>query len=123
MKDRSKRTVELAETSRYFFVDPAEYDPQAAKKNFTPESAELLRALREKLSAAGTFDRASLESMYRRHAESAGLAAGKLIHATRLAISGVSFGPGLFEMMETLGKERVVRRIDKAIAWVLKNGR
>jgi glutamyl-tRNA synthetase len=68
------------------------------------------------------FDHDSLENLYRGYAEEAGLGAGKLIHPTRLAVSGVSFGPGLFEMMELLGKETVIRRMKNAVQWIEKNG-
>jgi glutamyl/glutaminyl-tRNA synthetase len=50
-----------------------------------------------------------------------GLSTGKLIHPTRLAVSGVSFGPGLFEMLELLGRERVLRRLQAALNWIVAN--
>jgi glutamyl-tRNA synthetase len=51
-------------------------------------------------------------------AEGNGISTGKLIHPTRLSISGVSIGPGLYEMMELLGKESVIRRISKAKTYI-----
>jgi glutamyl-tRNA synthetase len=60
--------------------------------------------------------------LYRRLAEELGVSAGKLIHPTRLAVSGVGFGPGLFEMLEALGRETVLRRLRKAREHIAARG-
>jgi glutamyl-tRNA synthetase len=117
-KERSKKIVEIAENSCYFFRDPANYDPQAAKKYFKSETQSLLELLAGKLAMLEPFSRESLEELYRQVAEGMGLSAGKLIHPTRLAVSGVSFGPGLFEMLELLGRETVIRRLQNARNWL-----
>ena len=113
-KERSKKIGEIAESSLYFFRDPAGYDPQAAKKYFKADVLPLLDALIPRLEALESFSRDTLEDLFRRLAEETGISAGKLIHPTRLAVSGVSFGPGLFEMLEALGRETVLRRLQRA---------
>jgi Glutamyl- and glutaminyl-tRNA synthetases len=115
LKGRSKRLNELADSAGYFFNDPEKYEEKAEKKYFTKDAAGILSAVKDKVSASGTFTQESLEQIYREIAGAAGLSSGALIHPTRLAISGVSFGPGLFELMEVLGRETVLRRIEKAI--------
>ncbi|MBU4268765.1 MAG: glutamate--tRNA ligase [Acidobacteria bacterium] len=117
-KERSKKIIEIAENSGYFFRDPAAYDPQAARKYFKSETISILELLAEKLAALEPFSHEALEGLYRQVAEGLGLPAGKLIHPTRLAVSGVSFGPGLFEMLELLGKETVIRRLQSAGNWI-----
>jgi glutamyl-tRNA synthetase len=117
-RERSKKIGEIAENSLYFFRDPEEYDPQAARKYFKPETLPLLDALLPGLAALEPFRHDALEGLYRRLAEEMGLSAGKLIHPTRLAVSGVSFGPGLFEMLELLGRETVRRRLQAARNWI-----
>jgi glutamyl-tRNA synthetase len=121
-KERSKRIGEIAENSLYFFRDPEHYEPQADKKFFKPEALPLLDALLARLAAQEPFAHDALEALYRALAEELGVAAGKLIHPTRLAVSGVSFGPGLFEMLEALGRETVVRRLQQARAHVAARG-
>ncbi|MBD3314325.1 MAG: glutamate--tRNA ligase, partial [Chitinivibrionales bacterium] len=118
LKDRSRRVTDIASGSRYFFADPTEYEEKAAKKHFKGGAPRVLVALRERLAQAEPWDHTKLEETYRRYAEEEGLSAGKLIHPTRLAVSGVSFGPGLFELLESLGKEKVLRRIDRAVQWL-----
>jgi glutamyl-tRNA synthetase len=115
MKVRSKRLTELADNAFYFFNDPVEYEEKAARKNFTPASKALLETIHKELTASNDFSHGSLEALYRTIAEKTGVSSGQLIHPTRLSISGVSFGPGLFELMELLGKETVLRRIENAI--------
>ncbi|MBD3393531.1 MAG: glutamate--tRNA ligase [Chitinivibrionales bacterium] len=120
MKDRSKTIAELTENAAYFFADPAAYEEKAARKHFKERAPELLRTLARALEQAPSFDHASLEEIYRAQAEEAGVSAGKLIHPTRLAVTGVSFGPGLFELLEVLGRETVVRRMHRAAERVEK---
>jgi glutamyl-tRNA synthetase len=123
LKDRSKRLTEIAESGAYFFADPSAYDEQAAKKHFKPESLPILKTLAGKMMQLSIFDHASIEGVYRDYAEKSGLSAGNLIHPTRLAVSGVSYGPGLFELLEVLGKETVLRRMNAAVAWMEKASR
>ncbi len=118
LKTRSKRTTELAENSSYFFVDPQNYEEKAAKKNFNPEVISILKQISEKLADLEPFTHDTLENLYKNLAEQNSTQSGKLIHPTRLAISGVSFGPGLFELMTALGKDCAIRRINKAIDFI-----
>lgn len=123
LKDRSRTITELAEAATYFFTDPETYEEKAVKKHFKGDALNVLKILAEKLEQADSFDRGALENLYREYAEAAGLSPGKLIHPTRLAVSGLSYGPGLFELLEALGKEIVLRRMRRAIAWLEKRGK
>jgi len=119
LKVRSKKVTELADSAVYFFRDPVSFDEKAAKKQFTPESAATLERLREKIEGiAGVIDAAALEALFHDFAEAANVQPGQLIHPARLAVSGVSFGPGLFELMALLGKETVLQRLNNAIVFI-----
>lgn len=118
LKVRSKRITELVENSAYFFVDPSSYEEKATKKNFNLEAALILEQLHAQLLTLNEFTHDSLESLYRDFAEKNAVPSGKLIHPTRLAVSGVSFGPGLFELMAALGKKQVLRRIEAAVSFI-----
>jgi glutamyl-tRNA synthetase len=122
LKDRSKRITEIIDNSIYFFKDPEKYEEKAAKKHFTPQAANVLQELIEKLSKDESFTKDTLDAFFHKYATETGTQIGELVHPTRLAISGVSFGPGLFEMMETLGKETVTRRIKVAIERIKNTG-
>lgn len=118
MKSRSRRVSEIAPSTVYFFKDPDTYEEKAAKKSFTPDAVAMLRELADLLEPLPSFDHQALETVYREYAEKRALGAGKIIHPTRLAISGVSFGAGLFEMMQLLGKQVVVQRMRRAADWI-----
>ncbi len=121
LKDRSKRLTDLTDSARYFFVDPDSYEEKAVKKRWKDDAVDILKVLTERMEQLDTFTHDTLEETYREYAEETELSGGKLIHPTRLAVSGVSFGPGLFELLEALGKETVIRRMKAAVAWIERN--
>lgn len=111
----------MVESSIYFFKDPVCYDEKAQKKYFSADTAYTLSAIENALSALEPFTCQNIEKIYHEISEKLNTASGKLIHPTRLAVSGVSFGPGLFELLETLGKETVIRRLVTAINYIRGN--
>ena len=116
LKERTRRLTDFVEGARYFFEDPSEYEEKGRKKHWKgPDVGDRLKALKDRLEALDVFDEEHLETAVRDLAEEWGISAAKLIHPARLAISGRSFGPGLFEMMEVLGQATVVRRLDRAV--------
>lgn len=120
LKGRSKTNVELADNAVYFFKDPTTYEEKAVKKRWKGDANEIMKALIERMEKVDDFNANFLEDLYRSYADEAGVSGGKLIHPTRLAVSGVSFGPGLFEMLEVLGRETVIRRMKAAVEWLRK---
>ena len=115
LKDRSKRLPDFVTYGKFFFQDPETYDEKTAKKYFGPGSEKVLQSLVQALEQASDFLAPTLEACYRATAESLGIKGGDLIHPTRLATSGIPFGPGLFDMLAALGRETVLRRMQKAI--------
>lgn len=116
MKERVVLLPEFLDSCPYFFVDPSSYDEAGKTKNWKAETPTHIRTLMEKLSQLTQFDSASIEQALRAVAEQYGVGAGKLIHPMRLAVTGVTGGPSLFHLAELLGKEIVVRRLEKALA-------
>lgn len=115
LKDRSKRIDELVDTGLYFYADPTEYEEKAWAKYWKPETTTHMMHL--VMAVAGVdWTAADLERVYREEAETLGVKFAALIHPTRLAISGISFGPGLFELMEALGADVVISRMQFAMA-------
>jgi glutamyl-tRNA synthetase len=93
--------------------DPTEYDPDGMRKQVKPETAGLLRKLIERYEATSDWSVGTLEAALRATAEEAGVGAGKLIHPTRLALTGVTVGAPLFDVATVLGKETTLRRLGK----------
>jgi glutamyl-tRNA synthetase len=115
MKDRAITLPDFCVKASYFFKDPTTFDEQARAKNWKPETAAHLTALSEAFSALDEFTTQAAEQALRATAQALGVGAGALIHPVRLAVTGVSNGPGLFATLEVLGKEVVTRRIAFAI--------
>jgi len=111
LKDRNKRLPDFVEFGMFFFQDPTSYEEKTRRKYFIPEAANRLRSLADGAQAMAEFDIPSLETLYRGFAEKNNLKGGEIIHPTRLAISGIPFGPGLYELMHALGRETVIRRM------------
>jgi glutamyl-tRNA synthetase len=115
MQERISKASDLATESAYFFEDPTEYEEAGVKKRWKDDSATLLDAYASRLETAKRFDASTAEEQLRAVAEANGAGAGRIIHPVRLAISGVTFGPGLFDMMEVIGRDACVRRIRRAV--------
>ncbi len=99
----------------YFFREPDTYDETVYKKHWKTDTTARISALVERLRALATFTESDIEGAVRTLAGELGLSASKLIHPTRLSLCGVGFGPGLFELMEVLGQETCVRRLEHAL--------
>jgi glutamyl/glutaminyl-tRNA synthetase len=121
LKARAKKLADFAVTSRPFLAEEIEYDPEAVKKHLSrPEAPELLAALRDRLASVEPFTAAALEVAVRELAEARGLKAGVLIHPLRVAATGQAVSPGIFEVVELVGKERTLKRLDAAASVVDK---
>ena len=99
----------------YFFVAPTTYDEKGAKKHFGEGSKEVATLVRDMLASIEDFKTPVIEKGFYDLAERCGHKVGELVGAPRLAVSGVTAGPGLWEMFELIGKDEVLRRIDVAL--------
>jgi len=111
-KDKVKTFSELPEYAGFYFTEELEYSPEMLESEFTPEARERLAMLRERYAALEDFSSASLEAVLKELAKELGLKAGPLVHPLRLALTAAKSGPSLYHLMEVLGKERVLKRID-----------
>jgi glutamyl-tRNA synthetase len=111
LKPRAKRLTEYVDGLRPFLKDPDGYDADAVSKHLSgPDMPGHIAGLTATLGD-GPFDEAALEQRLRALAESRGIKAGALIHATRIAMTGRMVSPGLFETLVLLGRERVLARL------------
>ncbi|HXW08410.1 MAG TPA: glutamate--tRNA ligase [Vicinamibacterales bacterium] len=117
LKPRVRKLFQLVEDGRPFFAREVAYDESAVEKHLHGRGVRAnLEAVREAFASARLFDAATLESEVRGLAESLGVKAGALIHPTRVAITGRAASPGLFDVLELIGRDLVLSRIDRGIA-------
>ncbi len=115
LRPRAKRLDDFVSQGSFFFTDTVQYDPAAVDQHLRrPEMDEHLAALDAALAQVPTFDPESLEAALRKVAETRGVNAASLIHAIRVALTGKTVGPGLFEVVALLGRERTHERLAAA---------
>jgi glutamyl-tRNA synthetase len=115
LAERAKTLVEMAAGAVFFFTEEVEYDEKASKKFLTPESALLFRALGEKLSVLADFTEASIESVFGELMKEKGIKLGALAQPVRVALTGGTKSPGIFETIAAMGPEMTKQRLDAAI--------
>ena len=115
MKERVKSLRDMREVTAIFFEDPKEYDAKVIKKKWKDKSVnELISKFEKSLDKIELWNAEQIEIALRNLADREEISAGKIIHPTRLALSGVGSGPSLFALMEVLGKEVCLQRLKKA---------
>lgn len=123
LKVRSRTIHEMVRQAAPYLRDDFAYEPEAVSKTWKDADAsrEMLLAARETL-AREAWDPASLESALRALADSRGAAVGKVFAPLRVALTGLSASPGIFEVLVLLGRERSLERIDRAVRYINGNG-
>lgn len=120
-QERMKTLAEAPELAEFFLRGDDEYafDEKAVQKWFThPGVGDRLRRVREGFAALEVFDKDSTEGVVRATISEFEVKGGEVIHPVRVAISGRTTGPGLFETIAVLGKERVLRRLDRSLGMI-----
>jgi glutamyl/glutaminyl-tRNA synthetase len=115
MGERLRLPKDVLTYGDFFFREDIEYDQQAVRKQFHgPATAAMLASLRDALGRVDPFDLPGIEKAVRDTAAALGLESKDVIHPLRLAVTGKTVGPGLFELIEVLGKDRVLERLARA---------
>jgi glutamyl-tRNA synthetase len=118
IRERARTLTDFPKHGRPYFVDDLdfEFDEAAVKKNLQKDPAlkELLPQLADAFAALDEFTHDSTEALLRGFADEKGVKAGLLINATRTALTGQAVGPGLFDVVAAVGKDRTVARLKHA---------
>jgi glutamyl-tRNA synthetase len=116
--ERLKVSSDILDARDFFVADDAlEYDEAAFKKRIAvPGTPERLQRFRQSLAAVEPFEAGAIEEAFRAFVESEKIKTTDLIHAVRVAVTGKATGPGLFECLALLGRQRSLNRIDRALS-------
>jgi len=120
IKDRATFVSDFWEHSDFFFIAPVEYDAKMVKKRWKENTGEILANLMKALEKTDNFSAATLEPAIKEYLEKNELGMGQVMTALRLALVGSGRGPGVFEIMEMLGKQEVANRVERAINQINK---
>ncbi len=116
VKPRARNLADLVAQLRPFLTERVERDPAAVAKHLAgPELPAHLAAWRQRMAQVEPYDAPTLESALRAVAEERGVKPGLLIHATRVAVTGQAVSPGLFEVLELVGRDRVLARLGEVL--------
>jgi glutamyl-tRNA synthetase len=118
MKPRAKTLLEIADAARIFLRDRIEYDPAAVKKHLTADAKPLLEEARGLVASRFDGGAHALEEAFRDLAAQKGLGLGKLAQPVRVAVTGTTVSPPLFDTIEILGRDRALSRIDEALRMI-----
>jgi glutamyl-tRNA synthetase len=115
LQERAKTLVELVDAGHYFFTDDVTLDENAAKKFLTDAARAPLSSLMAELKATRDFSQANIEQAFASTLQKCGLKMGELAQPVRVALTGSTISPGIHEVIEVLGKNRTLERLQKAL--------
>jgi glutamyl-tRNA synthetase len=120
LQPRAKTLVEMAEAAKFYYAETVEFEPKAVKKFFKPETADLLDQCADALGDLSEFTQEAQEEMFKNIMEERELGFGKIAQPLRVAVTGTTVSPGIFEMLIALGQETTVARIRAAADFIRK---
>jgi glutamyl-tRNA synthetase len=117
LRVRARTIDDIVRQARPYFADRIDYDPEAVKKHWSdaPGTVDILNATKGVLEHA-EWKAESLEAALRDLAAARAVAGGKLFQPLRVALTGLTVSPGIFELLLAMGRERTLRRLDQAVA-------
>ena len=115
LQERAKTLVELVELAHFYFSDGIKYDEKATKKFLTSEVRAPLGELIEKFEAINDFNEMNIEAAFNEVLKRHNLQLGKLAQPVRVALTGTTVSPGIYEVLAVLGKERSLVRLRGAL--------
>ena len=118
LNTRSKTLIDMADGALFYFQESVLYEEKAAKKFLKPASLEAFKQLIDQLELLDTFSEKALENVFKKIMDDTGLKLGKIAQPVRVALTGKTVSPGIFEIIEVLGKKQVISRLQNAVQFI-----
>jgi len=115
LQPRSKTLVEMAQAAVFYYQDNLKFDEKAVKKFLKKDIAAVLEKSADYIEGLEKYTQEALETIFKKIMEETNLKFGKIAQPLRVAITGTTISPGIFEMLIALGKDKTVQRIKSAI--------
>ena len=116
-RERAKTFGEMVQQFRYFYA-PIQLDPKAKEKFLTADAKPTLSAIRAGVAGLPALETAALEKLFQDAAAARGLAAGKVAQPVRVALTGGTASPGIYDVIQILGREETLKRLDDALGLI-----
>lgn len=116
VRERTKTLVDMVEWVKPYFGEAVVWDEEAASKFLTPATAPSLRKLMERFQSLPGFSKQAWEEQFKRLVEEEGMKMGQLAQPVRVALTGRTASPGLFDVIEVLGRDRTLSRLEQSLA-------
>ena len=116
-QQRAKTFGEVVEQFRYFYA-PIQLDPKAKAKFLVPGAKAILEPIREGIAALPSLDTAPLEKVFNDLAAARGIGIGKVAQPVRVALTGGTASPGIYDVVQILGRDEALARLDAALAQI-----
>ena len=118
LRERVKTLVEMADVAKFYFCEEVTYDETAAAKFLTQETGALLQEVLSAVSKERSLDKSQAHRVLQQIAETRGLAMVKIAQPVRVALTGKTVSPPIDEVMDALGQEKVIQRLEQAIDYI-----
>jgi len=122
LRERAKTLVEVVDLAHFYLSDDLRFDEKAVKKFLTPEVRELLKKLCQLLEKARDFSEKSIEEAFTSILAEENLQLGEIAQPARVALTGSTVSPGIYEVISILGKERTLNRLRAALGKIESAG-
>lgn len=115
LNERAKTLVEMAEKSAFYFKQEVEFDEKARIKFLTAEAVPLLEKVIAGLSGLDIFSVEKIETLFNNIVEAEGMKLGKLAQPVRVALTGTTVSPGIYDVILLLGKDETLKRLGNVV--------
>lgn len=116
LKERATFLKDMWEQGKYYFIAPNTYDEKTIRKKWHADTPKYLLELKNRLQEVLEFNSKNVEKEFKMFLEENKIGIGKLLPAFRLSLTGVAIGPSLFNIVELLGKEETIARMESALS-------
>ena len=118
LRERAKSLVELADMAHYFLAETVEIDEKAGRKHLVPEAKSLLQEVSVKLGNLAEFNQAGIEQVFGDVVAEREIKLGRVAQPVRVALTGSTVSPGIYEVIDVLGKDVTLARLAAGIRYI-----
>ncbi len=117
-REKQQQLIDTPLSAKFYFSEDFAVDEEAAKKQFVPENRPRVEKLRDALAGLTDFNADNIQPVFKTTATELGVKVGVLVGPVRVALTGSPVGPSLYHLIEVLGKERALARMEKALSQI-----